>query len=197
VQFSSLRMKARKLSERFNLALVALIPVGLALLYSFPSGLGHSFAEAVSIASILGVTVDFYLKRRILREASLDISKFLLGYTLPQEIQDQIKNLMQTSLLRRDFEVRYEISRKREDRCYLKVEGSFLVENFTNEPQPYIQTLAFEAEESPQIVELRLDSDDERVAYCLREGTGLTVQANGGLRAVGPKCTIQPKAWGK
>jgi len=134
------------------------------------------------------------MKRRILREVTTDVSKFLLGYSLPQEIQSQISHLMQTSLLRRDFDLRYEITRCGEDRCILKVEGSFLVENFTNEPRTYTQTLAFEAGENPTILELRVDSDDEKVRYCLREGTGLTVINNG---AVGPKCSIKPKAMGK
>jgi hypothetical protein len=59
-------------------------------------------------------------------------------------------------LLRRDFEIRYEITRLGADRCKLNVEASFVVENFANEPKPYSQALSFEKEENPQIMELRL-----------------------------------------
>jgi hypothetical protein len=197
VRFPRLRRGAVRLLQGFNWVLVISFVVGLELQRWFPSGLGYSFGEALLIASILGATVDWYLKRRILREASADISKFLLGYSLPRDIQDQIRNLMQTSLLRRGFEIRYEILRLGADRCKLNVDASFLLENFTNKPQPYTQSLAFEAEENPQIKELRLDSSDTKARYCLREGDRLTVQRTGGVKATGPGLKIGPLAWGK
>jgi hypothetical protein len=197
MSFANFRRNTSKLAQRYNLFLIFLLLVGLVLLKLSPTGLVHSFGEAVVIASLLGIFVDFYLKRRILREATLDISKFLLGYTLPEEVQNQISQLMQTTLLRRDFEVRYEITRKNEKCCKVSVDASYFLENFTSKPQPYTQELGFEKEEQAQITEFRLDSADNKAKYCVRVGSGLSIShKNDVLRAAGPKCMIEPKAWG-
>ena len=197
MDFPSLRRSVVNLAGRFNLVIALLLLVGLALLSRIPSGLGHSLGEAVLIASILGASVDFYLKRRILREATLDISKFLIGYTLPSELQSQIKELMETSLLRRDYALRYEITPRPGGRCTVKVEGHFTIENFTNKPQPYTQGLAFEVGEEAKVTELRLDTDDQRAGYCLREGAGLIHGSVHPVRVKARTVLIEPKSWGK
>src|SRR5437870_4022226 len=67
----------------------------------------RGFGEALLIAGFIAATVDQYVKRRLLWETSHDISKYLIGYNLPPEIQDQIRELMGTAIIRQGFEQRY------------------------------------------------------------------------------------------
>lgn len=105
----------------FKLAIVALM-IGAVLLLAFPEMLPfvfpgtvvpkvlteivRSLGEALLIATVLAATVDLYVKRRTYREISADVFKFLIGYGLPDEFKDRIRELVTHSdLVRRDCSV--------------------------------------------------------------------------------------------
>ena len=48
-----------------------------------------ALAHALVIAGVLGITVDRVAKDHLLKEAARDISQYLIGYRLPEQIQDQ------------------------------------------------------------------------------------------------------------
>lgn len=68
--------------------------------------LGQRFSEALIIAGVLAITVDPFVKRRLLREASKDTFHHLIGFSLPREIQERIKDIvLNTKLYRRDMDL--------------------------------------------------------------------------------------------
>ena len=42
------------------------------------------------LPGLLAFTVDLYLKTRLLKEVAGDVSKFLVGYSLPAEVRERI-----------------------------------------------------------------------------------------------------------
>jgi hypothetical protein len=122
----------------FKLAIVALM-VGAVILLAFPEVLPFAFpgtvvpkvlteiirslGEALLIATVLAATVDLYVKRRTYREISADVFKFLIGYGLPDEFKDRIRELVTHSdLVRRDCSVIWNLSPIAGDRETFKLD---------------------------------------------------------------------------
>jgi hypothetical protein len=122
--------------------------------------LGHAFI----IASFLAATVDLYVKNRLLKEASYDISKYLIGYALPNEIQDKIKEAMRINLVRRDLTIAYTLSPVpgNPDRLFADVLYVYKVENLSNQGVTYQHRMSFEKHQNPKVLEMRIDSEEDR-----------------------------------
>lgn len=147
--------------------ILSLIAAGVVLVATkneFLISLGH----AALIAGVLAGTVDLYLKQRLLKEILLDASKFLIGYELPTEVKDRIRELILTPLIRRDFELRCELT-ELADGCYRSVlEWSFEIDNLSHKPQTYQQSaesLENSKEEQPKFLEFRCDSTEPGASY--------------------------------
>ena len=53
-------------------------------------GLFHGLGEALVIAVLLAVTVDAYVKNRLTREIVKEVSPFIMGSDLPQEMRNEV-----------------------------------------------------------------------------------------------------------
>jgi hypothetical protein len=101
----SVRQKIKNLREWPILGIFFLV-LGTLGLYRCPATLGQKFSKALIIAGILTITVDPFVKRRLLREASKDIFHHLIGFSLPIEMRDRIKSIvLNTNLYRKDMEL--------------------------------------------------------------------------------------------
>lgn len=127
------------------------------------TALGH----ALLIASILAGSVDGYAKGRLLKEAMHSMSKYLIGWELPGELQDRIKNIMGTGLVRRNFHIHYKISLIELDPNHvtLTVKMEYEVENLTHQKQRYRQTLTLEKHLRAEVLEMRCNSQDVASQY--------------------------------
>lgn len=174
---------------------VALLLVHIPLLPNddFLRALGHAFI----IAAILAITVDHYLKERVLREVSLDVSKYLVGYRLPEEIQNRIRELMQTKFIRRTFEVRCAFEEAQGGKK-LKVSISITdeIQNITSETVHYQDMMEFEKHEPFTIHELNCHSDDISCSYHLgiEELKKVTTENETHFQILGRKVQIAPVA---
>src|SRR5438270_3861575 len=66
----------------------------------------HSFSETAVIAGIVTLTVDPFLKKRLIKETSKDIFHHLLGIDLPPAVQDSLSDqLTHTKQYREDVEI--------------------------------------------------------------------------------------------
>lgn len=66
----------------------------------------HSFCETSIIAGIVTLTVDPFLKKRLIKETSKDIFHHLLGIDLPPSIRDSLSDqLTHTKQYREDVEI--------------------------------------------------------------------------------------------
>ena len=154
----------------------------------------RAFGEALLIAGFIAVTVDQYVKGRLLWETSHDISKYLIGYNLPTEIQDQIRGLMATAIIRRDFEHRYILTRRSEDQLQLTIETGYSIFNCSNTAKDFTPRLDFEKHEGPTVLEFRCDSAD-RKAVDLKRGNQELVEKQDGVLSISlKKIRLQPAA---
>ncbi len=161
----------------FYPGLLVLFAAGLALMFwghknksdNFIAEILELLGHAIVVAAILAATVDLYVKKLLLKEAASDIAKYLIGYKLPEELQDRIRELMGTTLFRRDVRIHYKMSQSPEkmDKFLIEVEYKFFIENPTNGKLPYIHSISFPIHPAPTVFEMRCDSNDERVSYYL------------------------------
>lgn len=86
--------------------------VGVGLHYLRPHlgiGLGwlnetrELLSHACIVAAVLGVTVDSFLKKALIR----DVGSIFIGWALPQEVRNYIKDISQTALVRRNGKIDY------------------------------------------------------------------------------------------
>lgn len=173
-----------------------LVLSGLLLLVKLPDyEWGRAVGDALVIAGILALTADRLIKERFLREVSRDVSKYLIGYDLPKEIQDKIHELMGTALVRLNCQLKYSLSRGPEGYVGLVAEFTYEVKNFSSQVQEYSQYVAFEKHEEPTIHELRCDSSDKGASYS-RKGEELTLREKEGepgvLELRGRKTKLRP-----
>jgi hypothetical protein len=130
--------------------------------------LTHSLGDALVIAAILSLTVDQYVKWRVLREVTSDISKYLIGYRLPEQLQDRIRNIMQTKWILRNFQVRIRIIRQGA-KLEADVTISESVQNITSETQEYDDFISFSKLERNRVTELRCDGGSRESNYHFSE----------------------------
>src|ERR1039458_3682496 len=74
---------------------VLFLMVGAYLVHRWPVlGFPHAFGEFLLLAGGLTITVDPYLKRKLQREAAEDIFHHLLGFDLPLEIRETLRDFL-------------------------------------------------------------------------------------------------------
>jgi hypothetical protein len=149
------------------------------------------FGEALLIAGFLSMTVDQYVKKKMLQEVSYDVAKYLIGYELPAEAQDRIKELMGSRIIRENYEVHYLATKvATPDKLRLEVTISYYVKNITNHDEAYQQHLALEKHDSPVIIELSCQSSDVKAAYS-QKGKDVFAVHEGVVEAYGPTIKIR------
>jgi hypothetical protein len=90
--------------HRAGLTFAGLLVAGVVLHYwqsAWPhwewfSAVRELFAHALMVAGILGATVDTFLKVALIR----DVGSIFIGWALPQEVRNYIREVSQTSLVR-------------------------------------------------------------------------------------------------
>jgi hypothetical protein len=184
--------------KSFRGTVAALFGIGFVLIF-FPvpyldEGFAHSFGDALIIAAILAITVDFYLKDRVLREVSSDVSKYLVGYRLPGEVQDRIRSLLQTRWIKRNCRVRLRLIDVGDGKVLVEIRASRNVENITTEEASFQDKITYERHLPQTIVEMRCDSADTKAQYQLN-GHGLAnekADEPGVMEALGRTIKIPP-----
>lgn len=156
----------------------------------------HSFGDALIIAAILSITVDVYLKERVLKEVSSDVSKYLIGYRLPEAVQDRIRALLQTRWIRRNCSVRLRLSEIAAKPGHVKIEMvvSKDLENITTEEAGFQDTYTYEKHMPEKILEMRCDSPDISAQYQI-DGAGHAKEKTdepGVMQALGRVVKIPP-----
>ncbi len=197
-------MEKRKEDRKFWGSLVVIALLGLAaligahympLLWALPRALAISIGEALFVAAILGFTVDKYIKEFLVREASKDIFKYLVGYKLPEGIQNRLRDLMGTSLIRRNYQVIYTLTAISNDQMLLDVKYSFLVENVSTSETPYTPKFQGEKHDKPKILELRCDEKNTRFRKVAGSSGTIgeeSTKVPGVIEAIGPEISLIP-----
>lgn len=116
----------------------------------------HSLFEAIAIAGVLTLAVDPFLKRRLAKEASLDIFHHLLGFGLPPEIQERLKEIvLNTKVYRKDMEITCAFGTRENGRVGIQFEYKFFVVNPSHRRAEFHQVLKFFKQENPKIISVQ------------------------------------------
>jgi hypothetical protein len=102
----------------------------------------HTVGDALLVAVFLALTVDTYLKKWLLKEASLDIFQFMLGFQLPRGVTDRIKTIVSSAaLIRRDCELRWTLTwaDEKKEEVWARLETTYWMENLSHEDKKYQQ----------------------------------------------------------
>jgi hypothetical protein len=184
----------------FLLAVSFLLAIGIVLLLVPIPYLGttftHSLGDALIIAAIISLTVDVYLKQRVLQEVSSDVSKYLIGYRLPEPVQDRIRALLQTRWIRRNCSIRLRLVEIPEKPRHVRIEMvvSKDLENITTEENSFQDQYAYEKHLPENVLEMRCDSPDRSAQYRIA-GPGLAKEKTdepGVMQALGSVVKIPP-----
>jgi len=198
-------MEITRQELKFLAVLLVLAVFGLGLItaaHYFPvlwvlrRSLTVSVGEALIVASVLGLTVDRYIKQYLIRKASKDVSKYLVGYNLPEEIKARIQALMGTALIRRNWQIAYTLDPlPLTDEVIIDVRYTFELENVSNTVQYYEQGFQAEKHLNPLMLEMRCDDPVNKFRLVAESGKSLGKDQPGvpGLiQALAPKIPILP-----
>jgi hypothetical protein len=159
--------------------------------------LALALGEALIVASILGLTVDRYLKGYLIRTASLDVYKYLVGYNLPEEIKERLQSLMGTVFIRRNWQIAYTLTpiESDSDEVIIDVRYRFELENISNTVQTYRQRIQAEKYLNPIVLEMRCD--DPESSFCCSATLGGSLGRDqegvpGLIEASSPEIKIKP-----
>jgi hypothetical protein len=118
----------------------------------------HSIGEALVIAATLAITVDKYLKRRLVKELLQNVFHFVIGYDLPAEARDRIREIVtKSTLIRRDclLDYRIEVLPDDPDKVRIELTATLSLHNITSEELPYqFRTSTSSSNESGQVLRL-------------------------------------------
>jgi hypothetical protein len=112
---------------------------GAARLLNVTFGMIGAVGEAALVAGLLALTVDMYLKRRLMQEITQDASTFFLSMGLPRELQEEVDALCREYAVRTELELNYTFTEFEgdSDMVMMSVLFSFNVVNLTADPQPF------------------------------------------------------------
>jgi hypothetical protein len=181
----------------------ALVLAGVGVLWMYPHDwpqreLAVSVSHALMVAGILALTVDRYVKHRLLKELATDVSKYLIGYELPREVQDRIHDIMATSVIRFNYEQRYRLFEDTDGEIKAEVQLSYDVENWSGTPRWYTPELHFGKHERATVVEVGCHTTDTEAQFLLSGGALRPYIREDGdsLRLSGRDIAIQPRSRG-
>jgi hypothetical protein len=190
----------KRQSHPFFIIILLLLASGVSLLFFqvpyLEPAFVHSLGDALIIASILSLTVDLYVKERVLQEVSSDVSKYLIGYRLPEAVQDRIRALLQTRWIRRNCNLRLRLTEIPNKPGYVKIEMVVIrdLENITTEEASYQDKYTYEKHLPEKVLEMRCDSADLTAQYRIAD-PGLAKEKEdepGVMQALGNVVKIPP-----
>ena len=198
-------MEISRQEIKFFASLAGIAAVGVLLILAthyFPEALivrrllATAVGEALVVAAVLGLTVDLYIKQYLIRRASQDVYKYLVGYNLPNEIKARIQALMGTSLIRRNWHIAYTLTPVEgvKDEVLIDVRYTFELENVTNTVQHYTHRVQVEKYQDPRVVELRCDDPESKFRLVAKPGESLGKDQEGEpgiIEAHGPTIDVQ------
>jgi hypothetical protein len=99
----------------------------------------HMFCDALTLGGILGLTVDWFLKRHLMR----NVGSIFIGWALPDEIRNNIREASQTSLVRRNYRAEYTF-KKRRNKLDVEVVEEWDVYNYGSASEEYAGHMAID-----------------------------------------------------
>jgi len=135
----------------------ALCVTGLIGIIWCPVGVGQRLSDALFITGFLTMAVDPFLRRHLLKEATTDIFHHLLGFDLPVEIRETLKDFLLANRLYRRNVIIEAHTQTRPDGD-VDVTWTMNADVVAVAAMDYIQHVAFEEQEQGSILEASVTS---------------------------------------
>jgi hypothetical protein len=157
-------------------------------------GFGHSMCEALFIAAALTLTVDPFLKRRLVQDAAKDIFHHLLGFSLPEQIRERLKTIVEeTRLYRKDMVMDASFSVVDNVRMHIDIATAYEVINPSCETIGFRQVLDFEKAENAHLKKVWCSEGKREYG----KAAALQLNDDGGTIYVGKEIKVSPSRTGK
>jgi hypothetical protein len=145
---------------------ILLIAAGLFTIWRFPNyRIASAAADAILIAGVLALTVDYFLKRDLLTEASRGIFVHLLGFEHRPEVKEKLQQLVfDTKLLRKSLDLRCEIE-PRGGYNEFTVEYDSEILNPTHNALDYSVQIDVDAAHKLEVLRMSFSSSDGKIAW--------------------------------
>jgi len=138
------------------LAGLLLVLIGVMGLIYCPNEVGRRLSDAFFIAGTVTIAVDPFLKRRLLKEASKDIFHHLLGFDLPLEVREALRQfLLENAVYSRNRIIEAKATKKNGD---VEVEWMVRSDIIAVARTKFKQNVSFEQTEHGQLLETSLTS---------------------------------------
>jgi hypothetical protein len=167
--------------NRSSLTFLLLTAAGLAF-HFYPEGWWlqttiHALSDALMVAGLLGLTVDRFLKHDLMR----DVGSIFIGWALPDEIRNYIREVSRTSLVRRNYRAEYDF-KKSEGGLLVVATESWEVFNYSSGSRRYESHMAINLVEKPSLKHMQCEftqdghtrvytADELNKKYCKTEKT--------------------------
>ena len=126
-------------------------------------------SEALLIAGILTCTVDPFLKRRIIKESAKDIFQHLMGFDLPADIREKLRQLVvETKSYRTNMRISVALAKNSEGVLVdIKINSTVTAASNTE----YRQGLSGENKERIELLEASVTSNSNpALSYAIKDG---------------------------
>jgi len=91
--------------------------------------IAHNIGEALIIATLLALIVDESAKRKLIKEFSLDISSYIIGRWLPEDLRKHLHEYLEMRLVRTSWDITYEIKKSDPGSIELSTSSIDVMEN--------------------------------------------------------------------
>jgi hypothetical protein len=139
---------------------LALIGIGI-VLHSVPDdwlklpwlqSVKRPLSDALSVAGFLGLTVDWFLKRALIR----DVGAIFIGWALPQEVRNYIREVSQMGIIRKNSRTHYKLTIDG-DSVKVEVTGEVEVYNFSTGIRVYRPSISLDLHDHPDESAIRCE----------------------------------------
>jgi hypothetical protein len=153
----------------------------------------HVLGDALIVAGILGATVDYFLKRALVR----DVGSIFIGWALPNEIRQRIREISQTSIVLQDYSMHIRLTMSG-DEVILDQTVSWSVYNFSTGKEKYQSMFAVDLFEKPdkEITRCELTRNGKTKSWGMndfKKGKKLFVENAHTITWKIPPITLQPQ----
>jgi len=146
----------KPVARRFHIILAIVFVIGATMSAKWTSWWPHwtplvSVGEAFMIASVLAFTVDRFVKEHFIYDVSRDVFHYIIGYDVPVELKNKIKELLQTEIIAFDKLIAIRIEPKgRNVTVTFRIEWK--IRNLTSATRSYTPHFAVSDSHEPRFI---------------------------------------------
>jgi hypothetical protein len=162
---------------------------GRGLPAEWPADVSRELGHALIIAGLLAGTVDFYVKKHLVHAIQRDTAHYLVGWNLPETVQNKIRDLIRTPLIRRNMVVEIELTPSLAaagPKFNVRYNISYDVVNVSSEPQGFQPYVESEEHNIPTGIQIQCTSTPTDRPATVTRGKGV-VRAEGSSEKIPPE----------